>query len=101
MTNGDKNIEYMIWGIKELKDSYELHGCSWAKEILDNMLKFVNKIEEVKKYKLFIRKYDIKVNDYVVVEKIIETKDLYHEIGKIYCQSIEEIKRIDYKELKE
>lgn len=51
-------------------------------------------------YKLFIRKYDIRVNDYVVVERIIKTDDLYHEIGKIYCQSIEDIKRIDYKELK-
>ena len=54
----------------------------------------------MKTYKLFIRKYDIGVNDYVVVERIIKTDDLYHEIGKIYCQSIEEIKRIDYKELK-
>ncbi len=53
------------------------------------------------KYKLFIRKFSIFANDYVVVTKIVETNDIYHEIGKIYCQSIEEIKRIDYTKIRE
>lgn len=101
MTNGDRNVEYILWGIKELKGSYELHGCSWAKKILDDILNFVNQTEKVKKYKLFIRKYNIFANDYLVEESIIETNDLYHEIGKIYCTTIEEIKIIDYKEIKE
>ena len=50
----------------------------------------------MKKYKLFIKKYNFIKNDYEVVEKIIETKDIYHEIGYIYCTTLEEIKRIDY-----
>lgn len=52
-------------------------------------------------YKLFIRKYNLFKNDYEVVEKIVKTNDIYHEIGYIYCTTLEEIKRIDYIEIKE
>lgn len=52
-------------------------------------------------YKLFIRKYNLFKNDYEVIEKIVETNDIYHEIGYIYCTTLEEIKRIDYAEIKE
>lgn len=52
-------------------------------------------------YKLFIRKYNLFKNDYEVVEKTIKTNDIYHEIGYIYCTTLEEIKRIDYIEIKE
>lgn len=54
----------------------------------------------MKKYKLFIKKYDITKNDYVIIEKIIKTDDIYHEIGKIYCKTLESIERIGYMELK-
>lgn len=54
----------------------------------------------MKKYKLYIRKYNLFKNDYITEEKIVETNDLYHEIGYLYCTSIEHIKRIDYVELK-
>ena len=53
------------------------------------------------KYKLFIRQYDITSNDYKVREEIVETNDIYHEIGKIYSTSFAEIKRIDYQEIDE
>lgn len=52
-------------------------------------------------YKLFIRKYNLFKNDYEVIEEIIKTNDIYHEIGYIYCTTLEEIKRIDYIEIKE
>ena len=55
----------------------------------------------MKKYKVFIRKYNLAKNDYEVVEEIVKTSDIYHEIGYIYCTTLEEIKRIDYVELKE
>lgn len=55
----------------------------------------------MKTYKLFIRKYNIALNDYVTIEKVVKTNDIYHEIGYIYCTSIEHIKRIDYIEIKE
>ncbi len=55
---------------------------------------------KIKKYKLFIRKYNIMVNDYVVEERIVETYDIYHTIGYIYCTTFEHIKRIDYFEVK-
>ena len=54
----------------------------------------------MKKYKLYIRKYNIMLNDYTTIEKVVETDDIYHEIGYIYCTSIEHIKRIDYFEIK-
>lgn len=52
------------------------------------------------KYKLFILKYSILKNDYIVEECIVETKDIYHTIGEIYCKTIEDIKRIDYVKIK-
>ena len=55
----------------------------------------------MKKYKLWIRKYSIFKNDYEVIEKVITTNDIYHEIGYIYCTTLEDIKRIDYHEIKE
>lgn len=54
----------------------------------------------MKQYKLYIRKYNILLNDYEVVEKIVFTNDIYHEIGYIYCTTLEHIKRIDYREVK-
>lgn len=51
------------------------------------------------KYKIFIRKYSIFKNDYEVVEKIVETNDIYHEIGYIYCTTLEDIKRITYRKM--
>ena len=53
------------------------------------------------KYKLFIRQYDIMSNDYKVREEIVETNDIYHEIGWIYSNAFAEIKRIDYIEIDE
>lgn len=47
-------------------------------------------------YKLYIRHYDILINDYKTTEMIVKTNDIYHEIGKIYCTWICKIKRIDY-----
>lgn len=55
----------------------------------------------MKKYKLFIRKYNFLMNDYILEQKEIETNDIYHEIGKIYCETLEHIRRIDYKEIQE
>lgn len=55
----------------------------------------------MKIYKLFIRKYNIIKNDYETIEQIIETNDIYHEIGKIYCTTLDHIKRIDYYEIKD
>lgn len=54
----------------------------------------------MKRYKLFIRKYNIFSNDYDVIVKIVDTDDIYHEVGYIYCTSLEDIERIDYYELK-
>lgn len=50
-------------------------------------------------WKLFIRKYSIVKNDYIVEERIVRTNDIYHTIGEIYCTTLEDIKRIDYYEI--
>lgn len=55
----------------------------------------------VKTYRLFIRKYNIFANDYIVEERIVKTHDIYHTIGMIYCNTKEEIDRILYMELKD
>ena len=53
------------------------------------------------KYKLYIRQYDITTNDNKEREEIVETNDIYHEIGKIYSNAFTEIKRIDYEKIDE
>lgn len=55
----------------------------------------------MKLYKLLIRKYNMIKNEYETVEQIIETNDIYHEVGKIYCTTVEHIKRIDYYEIRD
>lgn len=54
----------------------------------------------MKTYKLFIRRYELTINDYITEERIVKTNDIYHEIGYIYSTSIVRIKRIDYMEIK-
>lgn len=54
----------------------------------------------MEKYKLLIRKYNLLKNDYEVIEKIVKTNDIYHEIGYIYCTTLD-IKRIDYMKIEE
>ena len=48
----------------------------------------------MKTYKLFIRYW------YGLRVEIVDTDNLFEWIGKLYCQSIEKIERVDYKELK-
>lgn len=55
----------------------------------------------MKKYKLWIKKYNLFYNDYEIIEEVITTNDIYHEIGYIYCTTIERIERISYQEMKE
>lgn len=55
----------------------------------------------MEKYKIFIRKYNMMKNDYETIEEIVETDDIYHTIGYIYCTTLESIKRIDYYKIKE
>lgn len=54
----------------------------------------------MKKYKLIIRVFSFNIGDYITIEKEVLTSDIYHEIGYIYCTTIEHIKRIDYYEVK-
>ena len=54
----------------------------------------------MRKYKLLIKKYNSMKNDYEFIKKVVLTNDIYHEIGYLYCTSLEEIKRIDYYEIK-
>lgn len=71
-------------------------------QLIEELNKRLKGSEQVMKtYKLFIRKYNIMLNDYIIEERIIKTKDIYHEIGYIYCTTIEDIKRISYFETKE
>ena len=87
---------YGKWGSLPFEVRKTLYDLIMENESMDRIIKEHLK---TKTYKLFIRKYDITKNDYIVKEEIIKTNDLYHEIGKIYSTSIEHIKRIDYQEV--
>mgnify|MGYP000164512015 CR=1 FL=1 len=54
----------------------------------------------MKKYKIWIKKYDLFENENKLTKEIIVTNDIYHEIGYIYCTSLEKIESIHYQEIK-
>ena len=48
------------------------------------------------RYNIYYRKYNILARDYVPYIKVVETDDIYHEIGKMSCTSLEKIESISY-----
>lgn len=50
----------------------------------------------MKTYLLYIRKYSIITCKYELYIYKVTTDNVYRIIGKIYCTTMEEIKRIDY-----
>ena len=52
----------------------------------------------MKRYNIYYTKYNIMARDYIPYIKVVYTNDIYHEIGKMICTSIERIDRISYTE---
>ena len=50
--------------------------------------------QEKKRYNLYYSKYNIFARGYVRYVEVIESTDIYHEIGKTICTTMEHIKRI-------
>lgn len=48
------------------------------------------------RYNIYYRKYNIFARDYVPYIKVVLTDDIYHEVGKLICTSIEHIEKISY-----
>lgn len=62
------------------------------------MIKNNTTTQEKKRYNLYYSKYNIFARGYLRYVEVIESTDIYHEIGKLICTSMEEIKRISYTE---
>ena len=56
--------------------------------------------KEVKRYNIYYKKFCIIARDYIPYIKVVYTNDVYHEIGKMICNSLEEIRNIRYTEPK-
>ena len=48
------------------------------------------------RYNIYYSKYSIFARDYVPYIKVVNVEDVYHEIGKMICQSLEKIESIRY-----
>lgn len=48
------------------------------------------------RYNIYYTQYNIIANDYIPYIRVIETDDVYHEIGKMICTSLEKIESIRY-----
>ncbi|MBQ6906208.1 MAG: hypothetical protein IJN75_04230 [Clostridia bacterium] len=48
------------------------------------------------RYNIYYRKYNIMARAYIPYVKIVETDDIYHEVGKMICTSLEKIENIRY-----
>ena len=48
------------------------------------------------RYNIYYSRYNIIANAYIPYIKIVETNDIYHEIGKMVCSTLEKIVDIRY-----
>ena len=64
------------------------------------MIKQNTNQQQKKRYNLYYSKYNIFARGYVRYVEVIESTDIYHEIGKKICTTMEHIKRISYTEPK-
>jgi hypothetical protein len=48
------------------------------------------------RYNIYYTKYNIIAKDYIPYIKVVYTDDIYHEVGKIICTSLEKIDNIRY-----
>lgn len=55
----------------------------------------------MKTFLLYVRQYDISINDNRLKVYKVTTDNLYRIIGKMYCTALEKIDRIDYNEYNE
>lgn len=84
--------------VKAVISSRPFKAWLLRRDILEKEQKSKNEVV----YKLFIRRYEIFKKDYVVDVEYVRCdnkKDLYAYIGWKYSNTLEEIKRIDYKEI--
>ena len=47
-------------------------------------------------YKIFYKKYSVFGHGYLSYVKVVKTADIFHEVGKLYCTSIENVKDVWY-----
>lgn len=52
-------------------------------------------------YLVYVRQYEILINDYMLCVYKVNTKDIFHTMGEMIYRSIEEIKRINFVEYTE
>lgn len=50
----------------------------------------------MKKYFLYVWKYNIMKNDYVLYIYFVKTEDIFHTMGEMFFRSLKHIKRIDF-----
>ena len=52
------------------------------------------------RYNIYYHRYNIIARDYIPYVRVVETEDIYHEIGKMISQSLEHIKHISWTKAK-
>ena len=50
----------------------------------------------MERYNIYYQRYNILARDYIPYVRFVDTKDVYHEIGKMICTTLEEMKNIRY-----
>lgn len=55
----------------------------------------------MERYLLYVRKYDITINDYKLYIYETYTNDIFHTIGEMMYRSMEQIQRITFNDYKE
>lgn len=52
----------------------------------------------MKRYNIYYAQYNPTVNNFVPYIRTVKTDDIYHEIGKMVCNSFETLRHITYTE---
>ena len=50
----------------------------------------------MERYNIYYSRYNIIANDYIPYIRVVETSDVYHEIGEMICTSLAKITDIRY-----
>lgn len=83
--------------LKNQDGDYDVGRASGIMDAVD----LINKSPtDLKRYNIYYRKYNIITNTYIPHVKVVNTSDIYHEIGQMICNAMERIESISYTEPK-
>lgn len=76
---------------------YGVNSFDLAIHLFENGVTLTEKVDNIKvRYYIHFEKYNSLYRGYISYICLAYTNDIYHEVGKIICSSLEKVRRISY-----